>query len=137
MDSIKKLLANQQRYSIQYRSLHTMLLCGILLGYIGTVIRLVIGSGTVPVILSLTAGLLCTLLLYLSRKSANPYPAKLVFILFMDFLYFPLSWITSAGSLSSNMFFLPSTWPLPSFSCMLKSAGRVLFIPMKPVLPAL
>lgn len=100
MEIIRTFWIRQNKYTVQYRSLHLMLICGIILGYSGTILRIILGGGLTAVMLSLISGVLCTLLFYYAWNDSNPYLVKLLFIIYMDFIYFPLSWITTSGSLS-------------------------------------
>lgn len=116
MASLKRFFDKQNNYTIQYRSLHIMLLFGILLSSCAGLINIIFALSLPQILLPVAAAFFCFLLLIYAHIGAHPYWAKISFILFLDFIYFPLGWITSAGSKSSmpyySILFLLSTFLL-------------------------
>lgn len=120
MNWIVQFLESQNKYSIQYRSLHLMLLFGTLLGLCATLINATLNPSVYLILLPLSASFFCALLFVYSQKGTKPYISKIAFIIFFDFVYFPLGWITSSGSLSSmpyySILFLIATFLLIEYS---------------------
>jgi len=116
MEFLKRFIHNQNIYTIQYRSLHIMLLFAILLSISAGLISILFAMPLAQVLLPFAAAIFCLLILFYSQSGSHPYWAKLSFIIFLDFIYFPLAWITSAGSKSSmpyySILFLLSTFLL-------------------------
>lgn len=105
MTFINRVLGSEKKYKLQYRALHLLLFSGILLGFIASIINLLTEINIINIILPLVASVFCALLYYYARKGRKPYVAKLTFIIFIDFIYFPLAWLTSYGSLSSMPYY--------------------------------
>ncbi len=105
MAILQNILGSEKQYKLQYRALHLLLFFGILIGIIGALINAFTGTQFLNVLMPLIASIYCGLLYYYAKNGKRPYVAKLAFIIFMDFIYFPLGWITTAGSLSSMPYY--------------------------------
>lgn len=105
MKFIDQALGNPHKYSLQYRAFHLLLLYGIMIGTLGTFVNLFTGPTFYTILLPIIATIFCFLLLQYAKKGSKPYFAKIAFIVFVDFIYFPLAWLTTAGSLSSMPYY--------------------------------
>ncbi len=99
------IIGSEKDYSIQYRSLHLLLFLGIILSFLAAIINIFLEPNMLSVLLPAIAFLFCVTLYMYARRGNYPYIAKVLFILFVDFIYFPLAWVSTAGSLSSMPFY--------------------------------
>lgn len=105
MAFINRILGSEKNYKLQYRALHLLLFFGMILGVTATIVNLFTGANSANLILPMIATLICAVLYYYARRGKKPYISKIIFILFIDFIYFPLAWFTSSGSLSSMPYY--------------------------------
>lgn len=102
---LQKVLGSEKKYKMQYRALHLLLFFGMILGIIACIVNTFTTSNFYNIVMPLIASMFCGLLFYYARNGKRPYFSKIAFIIFIDFVYFPLGWITSAGSLSSMPYY--------------------------------
>ncbi len=116
MTAFKAFVSSQYQDSIQYRALNLMLLCGIVMNSLAVLIRIGM-KAPMPIIgLSLTSAVVSAILLYYALKGKMNYLIKIAFLVYFDFIYFPLTWLTTPGSLNImpyySMLFLLATFIL-------------------------
>lgn len=105
MTFIQKVLGSEKKYKLQYRALHLLLFFGVIIGIIASFVNIFTGTNFLNIVMPLVATMYFTLLYFYAKNGQKPYIAKLAFVIFIDFIYFPLGWITTAGSLSSMPYY--------------------------------
>lgn len=105
MNNVKALLKKRHDYSIQYQALYLLLFFSIIFGTLATIINALFNPSAITIILPLSGALISGLLFFYSTKGNQPYIAKIIYLIFLDFIYFPLGWVTTSGSLSSMPYY--------------------------------
>ncbi len=105
MENVKKLLNKRHDYSIQYQALYLLLFFSMIFGTLAALINLLLKPSVISVMLPFAGAVISALLFFYSINGKHPYIAKIVFLIFMDFVFFPLGWISTSGSLSSMPYY--------------------------------
>jgi len=119
MSIVYSFLSKQKNEKIQYVALRFLLATFSILGFIVLFLDLLFGYEPLVTAISIFFILFCTTFFLLLNKVQKPLFIKICFILFLDFIYFPLAWMTSSNAYKlmpySSILFLVITFLLVEY----------------------
>lgn len=119
MNLVYSFLDHEKNEKIQYVALRFLLVAFSILGFIVLLLGIFSGYEPLATVISIGFILFCTTCLILLNTTGHPHYIKICFILFLDFIYFPVAWMTSSNAFKtmpySSILFLIITFLLVEY----------------------
>ncbi|MDF1616528.1 GGDEF domain-containing protein [Petrocella sp. FN5] len=119
MNSDYSFLSVQKHGKIQYVVLRFLLIAFSFLGFLVLFLGIFMGYEPLATLISIVFIIFCPTCFILLNKVQHPLYIKIIFILFLDFIYFPVAWMTSINAFKimpySSILFLVITFLLVEY----------------------
>lgn len=120
MNMVYSFLNQQKSEKIQYVALRFLLVAFSILGFLVLLLGTFWGYELLATVISIVFIVFCTTCLILLNITQRPHYIKICFILFLDFIYFPVAWMTSPNAFKimpySSILFLVITFLFIEYS---------------------
>lgn len=105
MIKIDDIMGSSDEFNMQERIFNIILFLGILISIISSSTNIITGMPFYNYFFPIISGIFCIGVYLLSRKFTKTNIARIIFIFYLGFVYAPLGWLTTAGSLSAFVYY--------------------------------
>ncbi|VDN49188.1 conserved membrane protein of unknown function [Petrocella atlantisensis] len=98
MNLVYSFLDHKKDEKIQYVALRFLLVAFSILGFIVLLLGIFSGYDPLATVISIGFILFCATCFILLNTTKHPHYIKIFFIIFLDFIYFPVAWMTSSNA---------------------------------------